>query len=64
MCENKKVMQANHEFLNMARILLSEEQDECPMIGVHKLIKLQSFDKEIQAAGDGNRKVDLMQLTS
>ena len=64
MCENKKIVQANHEFLNMSRVLLKEEQPECPVFGIQNLIKLQSFDKEIQALGDSTKAVDLMQLAS
>ena len=34
MCENKKIIQGNDEFLTMARILLKEEQPECPAVGI------------------------------
>jgi len=34
MCENKRIIQGNDEFLTMARILLKEEQPECPVIGI------------------------------
>ena len=44
MCKNKKIIQANHEFLNMARVILKEEQPDSPIQGVLGLIKLQTYD--------------------
>lgn len=40
MCDNKKIIQANPEFLTMARMLINENQPDCPIIGVQSLIKL------------------------
>lgn len=47
MCDNKKIIQANADFLTMARILLKERQPDCPIDGIQQLIKLQNFDKEV-----------------
>jgi len=47
----------------MSRVLLKEEQPTCPIIGVVGLIKLHSFEKELQAFGE-NRVVDLMRIAS
>jgi hypothetical protein len=35
----------------MARILVKEVQPTCPIVGVHGLIKLQSFEKELPLLG-------------
>jgi len=40
MCKNKKIIQANHEFLNMTRVILKEPQPSCPMTGIAGVIKL------------------------
>jgi hypothetical protein len=63
MCENKRIIQGNDEFLTMARILVKETQPTCPIIGVQGLIKLQSFEKELQALGD-NKQIKLIQMVS
>ena len=54
MCDNKKIIQGNGDFLTMARVLLKEKQPTCQITGVHSLIKLQVFDKEIYTANDAN----------
>ena len=75
MCDNKKIIQANADFLTMARILLKENQPTCPIVGVSQLIKLQTFDKEIYASEDlldmgsigqkeSDKIVQLMQMVS
>lgn len=47
MCQNKKIIQGNDEFLTMSRILLKEPQEKFPIKGVQGLIKLQNFEKEL-----------------
>lgn len=34
MCDNKKIIQSNPEFLTMARMLIKEKQPDCPLVGV------------------------------
>jgi len=51
MCENKRIIQANNEFLNMAKIILKEPQTSCPIVGLKGLIKLQTFDQELSLHG-------------
>mmetsp|Transcript_6435 Transcript_6435/g.10916 ORF Transcript_6435/g.10916 Transcript_6435/m.10916 type:complete len:228 (-) Transcript_6435:635-1318(-) len=52
----------------MARILLKEEQPNCPIVGIHGLIKLTKYEKEMQAlltsATGEKRELQLMQLAS
>ena len=54
MCDNKKIIQANPEFLTMARMLINEKQPDCPIIGVRSLMKLQVFDKEVYQLTDAS----------
>lgn len=54
MCDNKKIIQGNGDFITMARVLLKEKQPTVPILGVHSIIKLQVFDKEIYVANDAN----------
>ena len=51
MCKNKRIIQANHEFLDMSRVILKEPQPNTPIIGIQNIIKLQIFDKEFKQAG-------------
>lgn len=40
MCKNKKIIQANHEFMNMSRVILKEPQPLVPITGMQNIIKL------------------------
>lgn len=64
MCLNKRIIQANSEFLNMARVLLKEPQLDCPIVGIESFIILQTFTKEQLSLRGENKEVKYMQLAS
>jgi len=67
MCENKKVIQNNSEFLIMTRVLLQEQMKDAPIVNVQGFIKLQSFGETIiQICRNQNQEIsiNLMQLVS
>lgn len=64
MCLNKRIIQANHEFLNMARVILREPQPDCPITGIDRIIILQTFTSEELMQQGEQKEVRFMQLAS
>ena len=59
---NKKLIFDNDEYLNLAKILISEKMTNCPIRGVEELIKLQNYDEELDLTE--TRVVKVMQMGS
>lgn len=56
--QNKKLIFDNDEYLNMAKILLSEVMPNCPILGVEELMRFQTYDNELDL--NENRVIKVM----